>query len=128
MRHIPLVVGVLIALAGLIVIALPSGVLSVAAHPVSPLQLYVSAAIRVALGVLFLAVAGASRAPRLLQVVGIIALIAGVATVWLGVGRAQQIADWTSHQGLGVVRLLGIAPLALGVAIVYACLPVQRAA
>jgi hypothetical protein len=91
------------------------------------LQLYTSALIRVAIGVLFLSVARTARVPGVLRVLGAIAIIAGAATVFVGVERARAIADWTSHQEAAVVRLFGLLPLVLGALVVYACGSLRRA-
>ncbi len=121
-------IGVLVTLAGVAVLVFPAVVLSLAQHSVTPLQLYAAAAIRIGVGLLFISVARESRLPGLIRVFGGVALLAGVATLFLGVGRGQAIADWVSHHGIGVLRSWAVVPLAIGVSILYACAPVRRAA
>ena|SRR6266851_8312272 len=128
MKGLAVGVGSLIAAAGLALILFPGIVTWLAQHPLMPLELYTSAVIRVAIGILFISVAQMARLPWVLQVLGAIAIVAGVATVFIGVDRARAIADWTSHQGVAVVRLFGLLPLVLGALVVYACGPVRRAA
>ncbi len=128
MQLVAFTVGLLITVAGVAVLLFPAALLSLAQHPVTPLQLYASAAIRLAIGLLFVVVAPASRAPRLLRVFGGFAFIAGAATLVMGVDRAQAIAGWMSRQPLGIVRSFAVLPLAIGMSILYACRPQRRAA
>ena len=128
MKGLALAVGALIAAAGLGLILFPAVVIWLAHHPLTSLELYGSAVGRVAIGVLFLAVARTARMPWVLRVLGAIAIIAAAATLVIGVERAQAIADWTTREGVVVVRLFGLLPLILGALVVYACGPVRRAA
>lgn len=95
--------------------------------PPTSLELYSSAVIRVLIGALFFAGARTARVPWLLRALGAIAIVAGAATLFIGLERAAAIADWTAHQRVAVIRLLGFLPLVLGALIVYACGPVRRA-
>jgi hypothetical protein len=83
---------------------------------------------RVAIGLLLLTVASASRAPKTLRVVGAFAVIAGISTPFLGVARVQAIMDWFSQEGSGFLRLLAILALTVGGLVAYACAPTRRAA
>ena len=127
MKSLVFAVGALLVAAGLTLMLFPAVAAWLAQHPLTLLQLYTSAVIRIAIGVLFLSVARTGRVPWVLPVLGAIAIIAGAATVLIGVDRARAIADWTSHQGGTVVRLFGLLPLVLGALVVYACGPVRRA-
>ena len=128
MKRLVLAVGLLITTAGVVVSVVPSAVIRFAQHAVTPFELYGSAITRVGIGVLFIVAAPISRLPRLLRAFGIIAVMAGLVTPFLGVARAQTIADWVSQQGLGLVRSFGLLALAIGAAVVYACGPRRRAA
>jgi len=127
MKTLAFVVGTLIAAAGVAIFLFPSGVTWLAQHPPTSLELYSSAVIRVLIGVLFIAGAPTARIPWLLQALGAIAIIAGAAALFIGVERATAIADWTAHQPVAVIRLLGFLPLVLGALVVYASGPVRRA-
>jgi small-conductance mechanosensitive channel len=128
MRTAAFIVGLLITLAGVGMLVSPATVLAFAQRAVTSVELYGSAISRLAIGALFIAVAPASRAPWLLRVLGTIALLAGVATLFLDVDRAQAIANWVSHQSLGAIRGFALVPLLLGGATIYACTPKGRAA
>ncbi len=127
MKSLALVVGALIAVAGLILIVFPDIVPWLAVHPLTLLELFASAMIRIAIGLLFISAARTARIPWLLQLLGGIAIVAGGATVFIGVDRAQAIAEWMTQQGVGVVRVFGLLPVLLGVLVIYACGPVRRA-
>jgi hypothetical protein len=121
-------IGLLIAAVGTVGILAPSGLVWIANHSVAPVELYVIAAVRVAFGVLLISVAPASRAPKTLRVVGLIPLVAAIATPFVGVDRAPAIIEWWSQQGSGLVRLSAVFLLALGGFVAYACAPVRGAA
>lgn len=127
MKGLTLAVGVLLITAGVTLILFPGLVPWLAQHPLTSLEVYASAVIRIAIGLLLISVARGARVPGVLRMLGGIALIAGVATLFIGIDRAQAIAAWTSQRGAGVVRLFGLLPVVLGVLVVYACGPVRRA-
>jgi hypothetical protein len=126
-KRLTLAVGALLAAAGLGLTIFPALVSWLAQHPLTPLQLYTSAAIRIAIGALFISAARTARLPWVLRVLGAIAIMAGTATVFIGIDRARAIVDWTSHQGAAVVRLFGLLALVLGALVVYACGSLRRA-
>jgi len=126
MKTLAFVIGLCIVAVGAVGILAPSGLVWIAHRAESPVDLFAVAAIRVALGVLLLLVAPASRAPRTLRVVAVIPLLAALATPLMGVERARAIIEWWTQQGSGVVRLTAIPLLALGVFIAYACAPRRR--
>ena len=122
------VIGLLIIAVGAVGIFAPSALLWIAQHPVTSVELYLIAVGRIAIGLLLLSVASASRAPKTLRVVGAIALIAGITTPFLGVARVQAIMDWFSQQGSGFLRVSAVLALTVGGLVAYACAPARRAA
>jgi hypothetical protein len=126
-KSLALGVGALLASAGVLIVLSPATVLAVARHPITPLQLYASGLVRIAIGLLFIAAARGARIPWVLQLLGAVSLLAGLATFFLGVERAQRIAGWVAQQGLDVVRFFGVVPLVLGLLVVYGCGSVRRA-
>ena len=56
----------------------------------TPAGLYAIAVLRVAIGLLFVLAAPSSRAPRTLRVLGLIVIVAGLATPWFGVARGPS--------------------------------------
>jgi uncharacterized protein YjeT (DUF2065 family) len=127
MKTLVLAVGALIVIAGLGVFLFPAAVLALARHPVTRLQLYASAVIRVGLGALFIAVARDARLPWLLRLIGGFLLVAGIGTFLLGLERAGAIANWISQRSPTEVRLFGTVPVILGVLVIHACRGARRA-
>jgi len=75
-------------------------------------------------------VAPASRAPKVLLVLGYVILILGITTALSGlaaIGRARGAIEWWMRQGDGVIRLTAVLVLALGGFVAYACAPTRRA-
>lgn len=126
MKTLAFVIGVYLTALGAVGMVAPSVLVWIAQRTTTPVELYVVAVFRVALGLLLLWVASASRAPRTLRVVAILPLITGIATPF-GVERAPAMIDWWSQQGPWVVRLTAVPLMALGGVIAYACAPARRA-
>jgi len=94
----------------------------------TPTGLYFEAALRIVIGVVLVRVAAASRAPRLLRGLGVIAIAKGIITLFLGVDRAAAILAWWSGQGPVVMRLWPAIALVFGLIIVWTVIPRRRAA
>ena len=128
MKTLAFVIGLIIIAVGAFGILAPSGLVWLARHSVTPVELYIIAAFRVAFGLLLISVASASWAPKTLRVFAFIPLVAGIATPLVGVERAPLIIEWWSQRGSGLVRLSAVLLLALGGFVAYACAPSRRAA
>lgn len=127
MKRLALFVGLLITTIGILGVVAPTAPLQLARSLLTPAALYVIAALRVFLGVLFVWVAPSSRVPRLLRALGVLIIIAGLATPFFGVERSLLVINWLSSQGGIFMRIvMGIATL-LGLFIVYAVAPHRRA-
>lgn len=85
----------------------------------TPAGLNAIAAARIALGLVFVFAATASRAPRTLRVFGLMAIIAGLMTPWFGVARARAVLDWFASAGPLVMRLNAVVGMAIGGFLVY---------
>jgi hypothetical protein len=118
--------GLCISAVGAVGILAPSGFVWLAQYFVTSGPFYVIAAIRIAFGLILVLGASASRAPKLLRILGYVILILGVTTGLTGLLAVRSaraaIESWT-QQGPGVVRLTGVLVLAFGGFIVYACAP-----
>jgi hypothetical protein len=128
MRLLGLVIGVLVILASAISFATPELRLSLERSVMTPAGLYAIAAMRIAIGLVLVLAAPASRAPRTLRVLGLIVIIAGLSTPWFGVARARAVLDWLTSAGPLLIRLDAGVGMALGGLLVYACrTPTRRA-
>lgn len=123
MRLLGLVIGVLVILVGAIGVAAPDVFLSVGRSVITPGGLYAIAGLRIAIGLVFVLAAPASRAPRTLRVLGVIVIIAGLTTPWFGVARSLAILDWWASIGPSLRRLEAGVAVALGGFFVYVFRP-----
>jgi len=94
----------------------------------TPTGLYAIAVLRIAIGLVFVFAAPASRAPRTLRVLGLVAIIAGLTTPWFGVTRARATLNWVASAGPLLMRLDACVGMAMGGFLVYAFrAPTRRA-
>ena len=120
MRLLGLVIGALVIIASAISFAAPDLRLSLERSLISPDGLYAIAAVRIAIGLVFVLAAPTSRAPRALGGLGLVVLIAGLATPWFGVDRAQAVLGWFTSAGPLLMRLDAVVGMAMGGFLVYA--------
>ena len=107
---------------GLTGVLAPDRLMTIGQYSVAPVGIYVTAALRIGIGLVLARVAPISRAPKTLRFFGVMAVIAGVTTLFLGTERAQAILEWWVAQGPAFIRLWAGLPLALGSFIAYAML------
>ena len=126
MRRLGLVIGALVILASAISFAAPALRLSVERSVMTPAGLYAIATLRIAIGLVFVLAAPASRAPRTLRVLGLIVIIAGLSTPWFGVDRAQAVLNWVASAGPLLMRLDAVVGIAIGGFLMYVFRPATR--
>lgn len=105
--------------AGLALVAAPGVVAILAPAMVTPRGLLLVAAERIAIGLLMLRVAAGSRAPRVVQVLGVIVLIDGIATPFFGAARVRMLMAWWFARGPLAIRGVGVLAMLLGGFIAY---------
>jgi hypothetical protein len=113
---------------GIMGIVLPAALVWIAREFVvsGALAFYLLAAVRIAFGLILIAAASASRAPRGLRVLGGIIVVLGIVTALAGsvaVERSQAAIDGWAGQRSVIVRLTSGLILALGSFVAYACAP-----
>ena len=118
-----MVLGFVVAATGVLGMAAPSFLLEFGRLLQSPGALWIVAAMRIAFGAILIWAAANSRTPRTLLVIGIVIVIAGLATPFFGIGRAQSMFDWWSAQGPFVMRAWPMAAVGFGLFIAYVTLP-----
>jgi hypothetical protein len=120
MATLALTLSVLLSALGLHGIISPEHLAAFARLFLTPRGLWVAAAIRVALGVVFVLAAPESRLPWTLRAVGTVSILGGVITPVLGIDRHRQILDWWMGRGAGFRRSWSMVALVLGVILTYA--------
>ena len=126
MKWVALLFGLFVVALGSVGIAVPEVFVVAVGFFQAPPAIYLAAAVRVVVGIVLIRVAPASRAPRLLRVLGILIFIGGLVTPFIGVQLAQQIIEWWAAGGPALVRGYASVGLAVGLFIVYAVAPRRR--
>lgn len=85
-------------------------------------NLYIVAAIRIIVGVLFILAAPETRLPLFIQVLGVLFVLAGVAILLLGTERIDRMAEWWLARRDNVLRMGALLAVALGGVIVWCAL------
>ena len=128
MKILGLLVALFITLIGLIGIVAPDRLVAMGPYFVTPVGIFVAAALRIGIGLVLAWVAPVSHAPKTLRIFGVLAVIAGVTTLFLGTERARVILEWWLAQGPAFIRLWAGLPLLVGGFLVYAVATGRRTA
>jgi hypothetical protein len=86
----------------------------------TPGRLYTAAAVRIAMGLVVIMSASASRAPKTLRAMGTIMCMQGLAATLMGPDHARAIMDWETARGTAVLRVGAAVALAAGVFLTFA--------
>jgi hypothetical protein len=86
----------------------------------TPLGLYAAAGVRVAMGIVVIVCAPASRAPKTLRALGAIVCVQGLAATIFGPERARTILEWEAMQGSAILRAGAAVALATGCFLAFA--------
>lgn len=119
MRLLARLVGALVMVVGVVAFFAPDRLIALGHHILTPTGLYVIAALRIGIGLVVIGAASTSRAPRVLRVLGVIVVVAGVATPFFGAERSRLILDWWAAQGPVALRAPGVLLLAAGGGLTY---------
>jgi hypothetical protein len=114
---------VVLAAVGVMGVVSPDALLAFAGAFQTTPMLYAAGAFRVLFGVALALAAPASRIPTLLRPLGILIVVAGLATPLFGVERMRAIVAWISGVDPGFVRVAACFPLALGSFLAWAVWP-----
>ena len=121
-----LCISVLLLVQGLIGLAAPDVFAGVVRLMQTSPAIYAAAAVRVAVGIVLLRAASASRLPIFLRILGGFVLLGGLLTPFVGKQFAEVILDWWSARGFALVRLFAAVSLVLGLVTAYALAPEPR--
>lgn len=115
--------GVLIAGLGLVGLLSPPALLEFVARWQTRGALLLAGILRVIFGVSLVLAAPGSRAPMAFLVLGVLTVVAGLATPLVGVERFAAILDWWRRRGSGTVRAWALVAMLFGLLVVYGVLP-----
>ena len=90
----------------------------------TPASLYVAVGIRIAMGLVLILSAPASRAPTTLRALGVVVCMQGLAGALLGPERARAVLEWEAAQ-TALLRAGAVVALAAGAFIAFAVTTVR---
>jgi uncharacterized membrane protein len=127
-KLLAMVMGFIIAGIGVFGVAAPSVFLEFGRSLQTPNVLYIIAAIRIIFGAVLLWVAPVSRTPKTFRVLGVLIVVAGVLTPFIGIERSRAMLDWWLTQGPLFMRAWAGVAIVFGLFIVYAITTSRRSA
>ena len=86
----------------------------------TPARLYTAAAVRVAMGLVVILSAAASRAPRTLRAMGAVMCMQGITATLLGPVHARAVMEWETMQGTALLRVGAAVALVAGCFLTFA--------
>jgi hypothetical protein len=86
----------------------------------TPVGLYAAGVVRLAMGLVVILCAPASRAPKSLRVLGALMCMQALAATVLGPDRARAVLEWETIQGTAFLRVGAAVALAAGCFLAFA--------
>ena len=119
MQHVVSAVGVLIVLAGIVILIAPGKCKKVFLTVAQGKFLYIAAAARVIIGVLFIMAADMTRTPTAIKVIGVLIVAAGVMIPIVGPKKLALFIQLMLVRKDSTLRLFGIVAAAIGAFFVW---------
>ena len=107
-------VGFFVAALGVLGIASPATLLELGRALQSTGGVWLLGFIRIVSGAILIWAAPNSRTPRVLIGLGILIIVGGLATPFLGVERSREMFDWWTSQGSALARAWPVVAILLG--------------
>ena len=126
MKAIALIIALIMVSLGLTGVLWPEGLMQFATFSFTRSGLYVAAAVRIVMGALLFFAASSTRTPKTVRVIGLIILVAGIATALIPAERALAMKDWWVARGPDTLRIAACFPLAVGIFIGLSTLTKER--
>ena len=126
MTIVAFVLSLLVAALGALGLISPMRLLDIVRQFQSQTGLYAAGAFRVVLGGALFFAAPSSRSPKVLRILGIIILVAGLFTPLFGFERFHRLLSWWSGQGAMFTRVWAALAVAFGLFLAYAVAPKER--
>jgi len=120
-RFAALLVALFTIVVGIVGLVSPDSVTTVRRlYFATPARLYAAGSVRVAMGLVVILCAPASRAPKTLRALGAVMCMQGLAATLLGPDRARAILEWETMQGTALLRVGAAVALAAGGFVAFA--------
>lgn len=123
MAYVAIGLCLFIACVGAVGVVSPARLFSILGHIQTSTGMYFASAFRVVLGVLLFLVAPSSKAPDFIRIFGVVAVLAGLATPFVGLDRIGRMMKWWTAKPDGFLRLWAAFSLALGLSLLWALIP-----
>ena len=121
MRIAVLLVALFTIVVGIVGLVSPDSLVTVRRqYLATPVGLYAAGAVRVAMGIVLILCAPASRAPKTLRALGAVMCMQGLAATLLGPDRARAVLEWETMQGTALLRVGAAVALATGGFVAFA--------
>lgn len=120
MALIVVVVGLLMIGVALAMLVSPTVLKSFLHKLLEPRWLPMVSALRIAVGVLFMLAAPYTRLPKLVWVIGILAIVGGLIVLFLGSTRTRLLSDWWLRRSSTTLRLWAGFAFIFGALLVWA--------
>lgn len=120
MVSIVLIIGVVIAVIGVVGVLVPASFRSLINAFRSRSMLYVAAVIRIAIGIVLILAAPECLFPLGIRVLGILAIVAGAVLPFLKQSVVDALFDWMAQMSSGVIRSWALVAVVLGGFLIYA--------
>lgn len=121
MRSAALLVAVFTIVVGIVGLMSPDSLTTVRRlYFAIPVGLYTAGAVRVALGLVVILCAPASRAPKTLRALGAVMCVQALAATLLGPDRARAVLEWETMQRTALLRVGAAVALATGAFVAFA--------
>ena len=111
--------GLFFAAIGVLGIAAPSTLLELGRALQSIGGVWLLGFIRIVCGAILLWAAPNSRTPRILIALGILIILLGLATPFIGIERSRAMFEWWTSQGSALARAWPVIAIALGAYIAW---------
>jgi hypothetical protein len=113
--------GALMAIAGIVIMIRPGAIVGLLAKYSAELSLHVLAVlVRLVLGVLLVYLAGQSKYPTVVAVIGWLSIIAAVVFALMGRNNFKRLMAWALIVARSMARLAGILAVCFGTFLAYA--------
>ena len=121
MRFAALLVAVFTIIVGLMGLISPDSLTTARRlYFATPLGLYAAGAVRLAMGLVVILYAPASRAPQTLRALGAVMCMQALAATILGPDRARVVLEWETMQGNALLRVGAAVALVTGCFLAFA--------
>jgi len=120
-RSAALLVAVFTIIVGIVGLISPeSGTAARRLYFATPVGLYAAGVVRLAMGLVVILYAPASRAPKTLRVLGVLMCMQALTATLLGPDRARAVLEWETMQGTALLRVGAAVALATGCFLAFA--------